>query len=127
VGQSLRLLAPNVSRKHPLFASPRAAVCKPLHLFHMSDLKRTHPLAIQGKGMKTDVFRVVIKRDEDWWSAHYSALLTYDAAMWGNTQEEALKHHPEVVQMVVEAWLEEGDPIPEDVQRSREPLVAMIR
>jgi predicted RNase H-like HicB family nuclease len=69
--------------------------------------------------MRTDVCRVVIKRDEEWWSVHGSALRTSGAAMWGNTQEEARTHHPEVVQMVGEAWLEEGDPIPEDVQLSR--------
>ena len=39
VGQSLRLLAPNVSRKHPLFASPRAAVCKPLQLIISQDIQ----------------------------------------------------------------------------------------
>jgi Resolvase, N terminal domain len=32
VSSGARLLAPNVSPKHPLFASPRAAVCKPLQL-----------------------------------------------------------------------------------------------
>ena len=32
VSPSLRLLARNVSRKHPLFASPCATVCKPLQL-----------------------------------------------------------------------------------------------
>src|SRR5687767_2586850 len=33
VSLTLRLLAPNVSRKCPLFAGLSAAVCKPLHLF----------------------------------------------------------------------------------------------
>jgi hypothetical protein len=32
VGSSLRVLAPKVSRKCPLFASPSLTVCKPLHL-----------------------------------------------------------------------------------------------
>ena len=32
VSLSLSLLAPNVSRKRPLFAGPGAAVCRPLHL-----------------------------------------------------------------------------------------------
>jgi predicted RNase H-like HicB family nuclease len=49
------------------------------------------------------------------------------ARLWrghmGNTQEEALKHIQEVVQMVIEELLEDGEPIPEDVQVSQEPLM----
>lgn len=86
---------------------------------------KKHTIHIKGKGMKTYVFRVVIEPDEDRWSAHCPALLAYGAATWGNTQEEALKHIQEVVQMVVEELLEDGDPIPEDVQVSQEPLVAV--
>jgi hypothetical protein len=36
----------------------------------------------------------------------------------GNTQEEALKHLQEVVQLVVEELMEDNEPIPEDVQVS---------
>ena len=75
--------------------------------------------------MKTYIFRVVIEPDEDRWSAHCPALLTYGAATWGTTQEEALKHIQEVVQMVVEELLEHGEPIPGFVQVSQEPLVAV--
>ena len=82
-------------------------------------------IRIKGNDMKTYVFRVVIEPDEDRWSAHCPALLTYSAVTWGNTQEEALKHIQEVVQMVVAELLEDGDPIPEDVQVSQEPLVAV--
>jgi predicted RNase H-like HicB family nuclease len=88
-------------------------------------MKNKHAIHIKGKGMKTYVFRVVIEPDEDRWSAHCPALLTYGAATWGNTQEEALKHIQEVVQMVIEELLEDGEPIPEDVQVSQEPLVAV--
>jgi hypothetical protein len=38
--------------------------------------------------------------------------------MWGNTQVGALQHHQDVIPMVVDAWLDEGHPIPEDVQMS---------
>ena len=75
--------------------------------------------------MKTVVFRVVIAPDEDRWSAHCPALRAYGAATWGNAREEALKHIREVVQMVVEELLEDGEPIPEDVQVSQEPLLAV--
>ena len=88
-------------------------------------MKNKHAIYIKGRGMKTYVFRVVIEPDEDRWSAHCPALQAYGAATWGNTQEEALKHIQEVVQMVVEELLEDGDPIPEDVQVSQEPLVAV--
>jgi predicted RNase H-like HicB family nuclease len=88
-------------------------------------MKNKHAIHIKGKGMKTYVFRVVIEPDEDRWSAHCPALRVYGAATWGNTQEEALKHIQEVVQMVVEELLEDGEPIPEDVQVSQEPLVAV--
>jgi predicted RNase H-like HicB family nuclease len=88
-------------------------------------MNNKHAIHIKGNGMKTYVFRVVIEPDEDRWSAHCPALLAYGAATWGNTQEEALKHIQEVVQMVVEELREDGDPIPEDVQVSQEPLVAV--
>jgi predicted RNase H-like HicB family nuclease len=39
--------------------------------------------------------------------------------------EEALKHIQEVVQMVVEALLEDSEPIPKDVQVSQESLLAL--
>ena len=40
-------------------------------------------------------------------------------------EEEALKHIHEVVQMVVQTLLEDGEPIPEDVLVSQEPLVSI--
>jgi predicted RNase H-like HicB family nuclease len=75
--------------------------------------------------MKTSVFRVVIEPDEDRWSAHGPALLTDGAATWGNPPEEALKPHQAVVQMGIEPLREDGGPIPQDLQASHAPLVAM--
>jgi predicted RNase H-like HicB family nuclease len=94
-------------------------------VFHISHLKRTHPLAIKGSGLKPCVFRVVIEPDEDRWSAHSPALPTDGAATWRNPQEEARTHLQTVVQMVAEAWREDGDSIPEDLQASQAPLVAI--
>ena len=88
-------------------------------------MQNKHAIHIKGKGMKTYVFKVVIEPDEDRWSAQCPALLKYSAVTWGDTQEEALKHIQEVVQMVVAELLEDGEPIPEDVQVSQEPLVAV--
>jgi len=52
-------------------------------------------------------------------------LRAYGAATWGNAREEALKHIREVVQLVVEELLQAAAPIPEDVQVSQEPLLAV--
>ena len=110
-----------------LVASGRASpaltsIRQSAYSYHM---KHKHAIHIKGKGMKTYVFRVVIEPDEDRWSAYCPALLKYSAVTWGNTQEEALKHIQEVVQLVVEELMEDGEPIPEDVQVSQEPLVAV--
>ena len=75
--------------------------------------------------MKSYVFKVVVEPDERAWSAHCPALAKLGAATWGRTREEALKHIDEVVQMIVEELIEEGEPIPEDVQVSEQPLVAV--
>ena len=75
--------------------------------------------------MKTYVFRVVIEPDEGRWSAYCPALLKYGATTWGHSQDEALKHIHEVVQMIVEELREDGEPIPEDIKVSQEPLVAV--
>ena len=75
--------------------------------------------------MKTYVFRVVIEPDEDVWAAHCPALLKQGASTWGNTEEEALKHINEVVQMVIAELIEDGESIPQDIQVSEDPLVAV--
>jgi predicted RNase H-like HicB family nuclease len=75
--------------------------------------------------MKTYLFKVVVEPDEGAWSAHCPALAKLGAASWGNTQEEALKHIHEVVEIIVQELLEDGEPIPEDIQVSEEPLVSV--
>ena len=75
--------------------------------------------------MTTYIFKVVVEPDEDKWSAYCPALLKQGASTWGNTEEEALQHIHEVVQMVVQTFMEDGEPIPEDVLVSHEPLVSI--
>lgn len=70
-------------------------------------------------------FRVVIEKDEDVWRAYVPTLEEQGAATWGHTKEEALKNIQEVLQMVVEEFLEEGKPVPTDVTVSKEPLVTI--
>lgn len=76
--------------------------------------------------MKTYVFRVVVEPDDNRWSAHCPVLAHLGAATWGNTEDEALAHIQEVVRMIVTELIEDGEPIPEDVQVSPDPLVAIM-
>ena len=79
--------------------------------------------------MKTYLFRIVIEPDEDRWFACCPALEDKGAATWGYTREEALKHIQEVVQMIVEELIEDGEPIPQEPGEVRvlpEPQVAVI-
>ena len=60
--------------------------------------------------MKTYTFKVVVEPDGDRWHAYCPALEQYGAATWGYTEEEALRHIQEVVQMVVDELREDGVP-----------------
>ena len=84
-----------------------------------------HYIPIKEGRMTTYVFKVVIEPDDDVWHAYCPALLKQGAATWGATKEEALKHINEVVHMVVAELVEDGEPIPTDVQVSTEPLVSV--
>ena len=79
--------------------------------------------------MKTYTFRVIVEADGDRWHAYCPVLEQYGAATWGLTQEEALKHIQEVVQMVVDEMQEDAIPIPDaprkDVEVSEEPRVSI--
>jgi predicted RNase H-like HicB family nuclease len=77
------------------------------------------------KTMKTYTYRVIVEPDGDAWHAYCPALKHLGAATWGKTQEEALKHIHEVVQMVLQELREDGEAIPEDVKVSTEPLVSV--
>ena len=75
--------------------------------------------------MKTYIVRVVVEPDEDVWRAYVPELEAKGASTWGKTREEALASIREVAQMVIESMLEDGEPIPENVQTSDEPVVAV--
>lgn len=69
--------------------------------------------------MKTYNFKVVIEPDEDFygrpcgWHVYVPALKQLAASTWGETQEEALKNINEVVHMIIEELIEDGQPLPE--------------
>lgn len=62
--------------------------------------------------MKTYTFRVVVEPDEDRWFACCPILEKRGAATWGYTHKEALKNIREVLQMVVEETIKDGEKIP---------------
>ena len=75
--------------------------------------------------MKSYVFRVVLEPDEDAWRAYIPELEASGAATWGSTREEALRNIREVAQMVIEALLEDGEPLPPAVTELDQPVVAV--
>lgn len=88
----------------------------------------------KGKGtMKSYVFKAVIEDDSfhDGKKAFYAYCPALNGAYtWGYTKEEAIKNLQEVVEMVVECMIEDGEPLPaEDKERTisilPEPLVVV--
>jgi len=55
----------------------------------------------------------VVEPDEDKWHARIPELESKGAATWGKTREEAFRNIEEVIRMVIEDMLEDGEPIPE--------------
>ena len=74
--------------------------------------------------MKSYVFRVVLEPDQDVWRAFIPELEAKGAATWGNTKEEALRNIHEVAQMVIEALLDDGEPLPPRLTEIDQPVVA---
>jgi len=75
--------------------------------------------------MKTYIFPVVLEPADDAWHACVPELEAKGAATWGKTREEALKNIQEVMQMVIEEMLEDGEPLPPIVSVSEQPAVAV--
>ena len=77
--------------------------------------------------MKTYIFRVKIKPDDEGWRAFYPPLEEIGASTWGATREEAIRNIREVLTMILEEFLEEGKAIPvvEGIEALEETLVAV--
>ena len=69
-------------------------------------------IPIEGSKVTTYVFQVTLEADGDGWRAFYTPLEHVGASTWGATQEEAIKHINEVLAMIVDELLEEGEDIP---------------
>lgn len=85
--------------------------------------------------MKSYTFKVVLEKDK-WpdepneaavWRAYVPLLEEKGAATWGRTKAEAIKNIQEVMQMVIEEMVEDGQPLPTLalVAESQEPLVTV--
>jgi predicted RNase H-like HicB family nuclease len=64
--------------------------------------------------MRIYKFRIIVEPDEDRWVAYSPLLKDKGGASWGYNKEEALKNINEVLEMVVESMIEDGEPIPEE-------------
>ena len=61
--------------------------------------------------MKTYVFQVELKPDEEGWRACYPPWEDMGASTWGNIREQALQNIQEVLGIMIEEFVEEGRPI----------------
>ncbi len=75
--------------------------------------------------MKSYVFRAVVEPDGERWLGYVPELESRGAATWGHTREEALRNIQEVTQMVVEALIEDGEPLPKAIVVTEQPTVAV--
>ncbi len=64
--------------------------------------------------VKTYKFKIIIEPDEERWIAYSPLLKDKGGATWGYTKDEALKNINEVLEMVVESMIEDGEQIPEE-------------
>ena len=53
-----------------------------------------------------------LEPDGEGWRVYYLPLEKIGASTWGYTKEEALKNIQEVLAMIVEELMEDGEPIP---------------
>jgi len=70
--------------------------------------------------MKTYNFRIVVEPDEDFdgrpagWHSYCPALERQGVSTWGGNEDEALENIHEVVRLVIESMIEQGEHIPEE-------------
>lgn len=75
--------------------------------------------------MRSFIVPVVVEADDQKWRAYVPDLESRGAATWGDTQEEALRNIQEVVQMVIEELIADGETLPESVRESERPAIAV--
>lgn len=75
--------------------------------------------------MKTYIFSVTLVQSENSWHVCVPELEAKGAATWGKTREEAMHNIQEVMQMIVEEMLEDGESLPASVSISEQPAVVV--
>lgn len=75
--------------------------------------------------VNTYIFPVVLEQADEAWHVSVPELEHKGAATWGPTKEIALRNIQEVMQMIVEEMLEDGETLPESVQVSHHTAVAV--
>ena len=75
--------------------------------------------------MKTYIFPIDMAEAEGGWHISVPELEHKGAATWGKTRDEALHNMQEVIQMVIEELLEDGEALPPSIQVSDQPSVAV--
>jgi len=75
--------------------------------------------------VKTYLFPVVLEPAEGKWHVYVPELESKGAATWGNTKEDALRNIQEVMQMVAEEMIEDGQSLPESVKVTEQTAVAV--
>jgi predicted RNase H-like HicB family nuclease len=75
--------------------------------------------------MKSYILPMVVEPDDDAWRAYAPELEERGASTWGKTREEAIRNIQEVVQIVIEEMLEDGEPLPEGITVSEREVLAV--
>ena len=75
--------------------------------------------------MKTYIFPIAFEESDGAWHVYVPGLERQGAATWGRSRDEALRNIQEVVQMLVEEMLEDGDAIPSMITVSDQVSVAV--
>ncbi len=75
--------------------------------------------------MKTYIFPIAFEEADDAWHVYVPGLEAHGAVTWGRSRDEALRNIQEVVQMLVEEFLEDGLPLPDLITISDQASVAV--
>lgn len=75
--------------------------------------------------MKTYIFPYELSEADGAWHVVVPELESKGAATWGHTRDEAIRNIQEVMQMVIEEMLEDGEPLPGCVQVSEHTAAAV--
>lgn len=75
--------------------------------------------------MTTYLYRVIIEPDAQGYKATCPALLSWGATVWCTSREAAVRHLREQIERIIAHLRERGEPIPEDIGTSPEPLVSV--